>query len=142
MLDVALDHDTRTLDLDRLRAVLDASAAGEGRETGEVTVVLTDHATVRELNVAHLGHDYDTDVLSFWLGADDGSGALEGEVYVDLDTAAERCGEFGSDYEREAMRYAVHGLLHLCGYDDADDADRETMRGLEDCYLDLPFTNP
>ena len=125
-----------------LRAALDRVVAGEGRTVGDVTVVLTDHATVRELNVDYLAHDYDTDVLSFWLGDDDGGGPLEGEVYVDLDTAAERHAEFGASYEAEACRYAVHGLLHLCGYDDASEADRLAMQALESQYLGRPFTQP
>ena len=142
MFDLVLDHPSRSLDLDALHAALTRVAAGEGRAVGDVTVVLTDHATVREMNVAYLAHDYDTDVLSFWLGADDGSGPLDGEVYVDLDTAAERCGEFGSAYDEEARRYAVHGVLHLCGYDDATEADRAAMHALENRYLGAPFTSP
>lgn len=142
MFDLVLDHPTRTLDLEALRSALDRVAAGEGRAVGEVTVVLTDHATVREMNASYLDHDYDTDVLSFWLGADDGSGPLEGEVYVDLDTAAERHAEFGTDYDAEARRYAVHGVLHLCGYDDATEAERTAMHRLEDRYLGVPFTHP
>lgn len=141
MLDLILDHPLRTLNLDALKAALERVAAGEQRDIGEVTVVLSDHATVREMNVSYLGHDYDTDVLSFWLGADDGSGPLEGEVYVDLDTAAERHLEFDTSYEREALRYAIHGFLHLCGYDDASPSDKETMHAREDRYLDGPFIN-
>jgi len=137
---IVVDHPTRTLDHARLSRALDALLAGEGRTVEDVTVVLTDHATVRELNVAYLDHDYDTDVLSFWLGdgdADDPNVPLEGEVYVDLDTAAERCAEFGTDYEAEAIRYALHGVLHLCGYDDATPDEKAAMHRLEDRYLAL-----
>ncbi|MCA0269548.1 MAG: rRNA maturation RNase YbeY [Bacteroidetes bacterium] len=137
---IVVDHPTRTLDHARLSRALDALLAGEGRTVEDVTVVLTDHATVRELNVAYLDHDYDTDVLSFWLGDGDADGPnvpLEGEVYVDLDTAAERCAEFGTDYEAEAIRYALHGVLHLCGYDDATPDEKAAMHRLEDRYLAL-----
>jgi rRNA maturation RNase YbeY len=54
---------------------------------------------------------------------------------VDLDTAAERHDEFDTTFEREAFRYAVHGVLHLLGYDDASDAERTAMRETEDRYL-------
>ncbi len=95
-----------------------------------------DHAAVLALNRRHLGHDYLTDVLSFSLvDEDDPPGAVEGEVYVDLDTAAERCAEFGATFEQEAARYAVHGLLHLIGYDDATAEGRAAMRACEDRYL-------
>lgn len=136
-LDLVLDHPSRTLDTGRLLCALAALLDGEGRAAEDVTLVLTDHATVRELNAEYLRHDYDTDVLSFWLGDEDApeDAPLVGEVYVDLDTAAERCAEFGTDYEAEAVRYALHGTLHLCGYDDATPEEKAEMHRLEDRYL-------
>lgn len=102
-----------------------------------VSVVLSDHSTVRRLNAAYLDHDYNTDVLSFSMsGDDDPSDAAEGEVYVDLDTAAERHEEFDTSFERETYRYVVHGVLHLLGYDDATEDGQQLMRAREDQYLD------
>ena len=131
-------HPTLRLDPDRLAATLVAAVAGEGRSLGDVTVVLADHATVRDLNRSWLDHDYDTDVLSFWLGADDGSGPVDGEVYVDLDTARERHAEFGAGFDAEATRYALHGVLHLLGYDDATPEQKAAMHVMEDRYLSTP----
>jgi rRNA maturation RNase YbeY len=114
--------------------------AAEDGTLVHVSVVLSDHDTVRRLNQEYLGHDYNTDVLSFSLreasGADGGGGKVEGEVYVDLDTAAERHDEFDTSFEREASRYVVHGVLHLLGYDDATADGQAAMRALEDQYLD------
>jgi len=102
----------------------------------ELSVVLADRATVHALNREWLGHDNPTDVVSFPLDEEAAAeGVIEGEVYVDLDTAAERAPEFGGAFEEEALRYVVHGLLHLVGHDDATDADRARMRALEDRYL-------
>ena len=84
------------------------------------------------MNRDHLDHDYPTDVLSFPLSEGE---PVEGEVYVDLDMAAERAPEFSTDFSREAARYVIHGLLHLAGYDDGSDAGRQTMRSLENRYL-------
>lgn len=127
---LALNEET----LDRLiRHTVDA----EGASLVHVSLVLTDHETVRRLNQDYLDHDYNTDVLSFSLRAEDDEGdAVEGEVYVDLDTAAERHEEFGTSFEREAYRYVVHGVLHLLGYDDATESGREAMRVQEDHILD------
>jgi rRNA maturation RNase YbeY len=105
----------------------------EGRACLALGIILTDHDTVLHLNRTYLEHDYLTDVLSFNLGA--AEGPVEGEVYIDLDTAAERHLEFGASFEEEVHRYTVHGLLHLLGYDD-DTADaRAAMKSLEDRYL-------
>lgn len=131
---IELAHPTRRVDPAALRRLLRHVLDEEGRTVAEVTVVLTDHATVLALNRSYLQHDYHTDVLSFPLH-ESPDAPVEGEVYVDLDTAAERHTEFGARFDEEVYRYAVHGLLHLLGYDDATPADRATMRTLEDRYL-------
>ena len=133
------EHPTRALSEAAVRAVVARAVAGEGFAVRELGVVLADHAAVHALNRAWLGHDYETDVVSFPLDeAAAAERAVDGEVYVDLDTAAERAPEFGTTFEREALRYVVHGLLHLMGYDDATDAERARMRALEDRYLGAP----
>lgn len=120
-----------------IRHVLEA----EGATPVHVSVVLADHDTVRHLNVEYLDHDYNTDVLSFSLRTDEDSDEVEGEVYVDLDTAAERHEEFDTSFEREAYRYVVHGVLHLIGYDDATEEGQHAMREREDQYLDAVLSS-
>jgi rRNA maturation RNase YbeY len=136
---ISIEHDHPILDLDEhtlerlIHHVVDAEAA----TLIHVSVVLTDHATVRRLNQDYLDHDYNTDVLSFSLREDDGDvAAVEGEVYVDLDTADERHEEFDTSFEREAYRYVVHGVLHLLGYDDASESGQDAMRAQENTVLD------
>jgi rRNA maturation RNase YbeY len=124
------------LDERAVRAAAARVLEGEGFTAADLSVVLADHATVRALNRDWLGHDFDTDVVSFPLNeAAAARGEVDGEVYVDLDTAAERAPEFGATFEEEVLRYVVHGLLHLTGHDDATDAGRAAMRRLEDRYL-------
>jgi rRNA maturation RNase YbeY len=133
---LTVEHDHADLDVDetRLSALIHHVIDAEDASLRFLSVVLTDHETVLRLNREYLDHDYHTDVLSFDL-TEDGSSAIEGEVYVDLDTAQERHSEFDTTFEEEALRYAVHGVLHLIGYDDADPEDAQTMRTLEDRYL-------
>jgi rRNA maturation RNase YbeY len=123
----------RTLDTEALRALLTRAAAAEGVALHRLTVVLAGRERVLRLNREHLGHNYPTDVLAFPFAEEEG--VVAGEVYVDLDTAAERHEEFGATPEQEARRYALHGLLHLAGYRDKTDAGRRQMRALEDRHL-------
>lgn len=131
------DHPAYPLDAEVLVRLLATMIAAEGYQPGEVSIVLTDHATVRALNRTYLNHDYDTDVISFSLAPLAPDIPLEGEVYVDLDTAAERHAEFGTSFQEEAFRYVLHGTLHLLGYDDATPADKAKMRALENRYLSI-----
>ncbi len=135
-LEVHHAHDGRQLSEAAVRAVVAAVCAGEGVRVRSLGVVLADRALVRDLNRQWLGHDYETDVVSFALDEDaPARGEVDGEVYVDLDTAAERAPEFATTFQREALRYVAHGVLHLAGHDDATDAERAAMRALEDRYL-------
>ena len=118
---------------ERIRSVIASVLSGESVRFNSIGIVLTDHETVLELNKTWLEHDYHTDVLSFLI--EDDPDGMEGEVYVDVETAHERHAEFGSSPETEIERYIVHGVLHLIGYDDASDDERRAMQQLEDTYL-------
>jgi rRNA maturation RNase YbeY len=129
-------HPHLRLDDGAVARVVRAACEAEGFRLASLGVVLADHPLVHDLNRSWLGHDYETDVVSFVL--DEAAPArreVDGEVYVDLDTAAERAAEFSATPEQEALRYVAHGLLHLMGYDDATPHEREQMRVREDVAL-------
>jgi rRNA maturation RNase YbeY len=140
-LSVEHDHAFRSIDDAVLKRLVRHVVEAEEASLRYVSVVLSDHETVRRLNQSYLDHDYNTDVLSFSLREDDDAADVEGEVYVDLDTAAERHDEFDTTFEREAYRYVVHGVLHLLGYDDKTEEGQQTMREKEDQYLDAVLTS-
>jgi len=140
LLSIEHDHSSRSVDENTVEALVRHVLEAEDATPVHVSVVLSDHDTVRRLNATYLDHDYNTDVLSFSLQEEDASTA-EGEVYVDLDTAAERHEEFDTTFEREAYRYVIHGVLHLLDYDDATEEGQETMRALEDEYLDAVLSD-
>lgn len=110
----------------------------ENRTCEALGIILADRDTVLELNRTYLQHDYPTDVLSFLIEPDDGASPLQGEVYIDLDTALERHEEFSASFEDEALRYVIHGVLHLLGYEDDTEAARRRMHDLENRYLRRP----
>ncbi|MGC1273943.1 MAG: rRNA maturation RNase YbeY [Planctomycetaceae bacterium] len=134
------------VDLDRLKAVADDVLRYEGVRSAEVSIALIDGGTMQRLNREHLGHDYDTDVLSFLLDSSDpatvadgrprGLGkTLDGEILISTDVAAKVAGEFGWSEEDETTLYLIHGLLHLIGYDDLTDAEKAAMRQRERLHL-------
>ncbi|WP_457652377.1 rRNA maturation RNase YbeY [Rhodocaloribacter sp.] len=132
---VAQTHPTRRVAEAPLERLARHIMRAEGIPWRYLGIILTDHTHVLELNRTYLGHDHHTDVLSFDLSADTPAEPLSGEVYVDLDTAAERHAEFGATFEEEVRRYVAHGLLHLAGYDDATPGQKAVMHALEDRYL-------
>jgi probable rRNA maturation factor len=90
----------------------------------ELCVVVTDDETLRELNRRHRGVDAPTDVLAFsndtrgpFIDAPDAPFYL-GDVIISLPRAAAQSSEAGHDVQAELQLLAVHGVLHLLGYDD------------------------
>lgn len=133
-LQILNEHPSATLDTRPLQSCIEDILNRENLDFSYINVILTNHTQHRALNKTYLGHDYNTDVLAFPLHSP-GSNQLEGEIYVDLDTARERHKEFNSRFETEVLRYVIHGLLHLAGYEDKTNQGQQQMKALEEKYL-------
>jgi probable rRNA maturation factor len=107
----------------------------------ELSVVLTDDATIQQLNKAYRATDGPTDVLSFSqaegeaFAVPDGETPHLGDVIISVDTARSQAGEFGLPLQDEIAHLLVHGILHLLGYDHEDADDESVMRAHEDAIL-------
>jgi len=100
-----------------------------------VGVIGVDDAYIRQLHREFLGEDTVTDVITFRLSE---GPALVGEIYIGLDQALRQAAEYGVDAEEELLRLLVHGLLHLCGYEDTSKPERERMFARQEWYLRHP----
>jgi probable rRNA maturation factor len=125
----------RGTSLSRLRAAVGAALAVGGRPEIDVEVVLVGDETLARMHAQWLGDPSPTDVLSFDLGSDANGPA--GEIYVSADRARAVALRRGLDAARELELYAVHGALHLCGFDDREPRARRRMRRAERNALDL-----
>ena len=103
-----------------LREAAAAALAAAGVADGHLAVELVGAARIRELNREHRGKDSPTDVLAFPL---DGAGPVAGPRELgDVAICPEHCGD--------VTEAAVHGVLHLCGYDhETDDGEMLAMQG-------------
>jgi probable rRNA maturation factor len=109
----------------RVRRVLRAAARDLG-VSGELAVVLAGDRTLRSLNARYRGKDTPTDVLSF---PGPGGDAGLGDVVISLDTAARNARALGRTLPEEVDVLALHGFLHVLGYD--HETDDGTMDRLE-----------
>lgn len=151
--EINVEVEGETPDLPRLRRLARLVLAAEGAFAGEVGVVLTDDAGIRALNRQYLEHDYPTDVLSFGMQEPTEEGPADfvlpeeegaayiGDVAISLERAREQAATYGHDWAHEVEILLIHGLLHLVGYDDGTEADRERMAARQDA-LHLAFTRP
>ncbi len=117
------------------------------RVNAEFSIVFVDAAEIASVNERYLDHSGPTDVITFDYRAGAGSCAASGdwtmaELFVCLDIARSASEQFGNSHSREVILYLVHGVLHLCGYDDHDPQDRRRMKQREQeilCELDREF---
>jgi rRNA maturation RNase YbeY len=132
VIDVRTWHRSRRFPREHAARLLRATARGERKRLGAVTVLFVGDRAMKDLNRRHLRHDWTTDVLSFSYGE---GRTLEGEIVVNLDQARRQAPMFGATYRQEVSRLIVHGLLHLAGHDDRTIAQRNAMHRREDRYL-------
>jgi len=119
----------RELDLAVLVATARQALAAERADVASLSLALVDDERIRALNQRLLGRDGPTDVIAF--EAEDG----EGEIIISADTAARQAEEVGHDLTHELRFLVAHGVLHVCGWDDADPADRQRMHERQDDIL-------
>ena len=113
-----------------LRKVIMGCLSRLGVRDAEVHVVITDDETIRDLNRHYRSTDRTTDVLSFADGDELPTGRLFlGEIVISLDTARRQAEALGHDEVRELSELALHGTLHLLGYD--HERDHGKMKNVE-----------
>ncbi len=117
---------------------------------GIVAVALTDDETMRALNRDWRGRDAPTNVLSFPVRAavGDRDHRSLGDIAIAYETVAREADEIGKPFAHHVAHLAVHGFLHLIGFDHEVDVDAERMEqqerntlallGLPDPYADVP----
>jgi probable rRNA maturation factor len=107
-----------------------AEAVREDFAGRALAVLLTDDAAVRRLNATWRGLDKPTNVLSFPAAPGDPSGAL-GDIAIALETTVREAEAEHKPLAHHLAHLAVHGFLHLVGYDHEQDAQAEEMEALE-----------
>lgn len=124
---------------DKIIEVLEEAArVHDVNDMTEVSLMFTDDETIHEMNREYRGIDRPTDVLSFALeegeeeeiygGPEEN---LLGDIIISVETAVRQAEEYGHSVEREMSFLALHGMLHLLGYDHMEEEERQEMRAQE-----------
>lgn len=100
---------------------------------GITRVIFVDDKEILQLNIDYLQHNYTTDVITFVINEEKND--FDAEIYISIDTAMQQAEEYKVSLENEIRRLAIHGALHLVGYDDSTDQLRAEMHSKENYYL-------
>jgi len=147
--DIAMDSLFGTVDLERLRESVVQTLQVESVAEAVLSITLVDNAAIHEINREHLQHDFATDVISFQLdwthpkqnvpgiaSHDRSAGAhIEGEIIASVEYAVGEADRLGWELQSELTLYVIHGMLHICGYDDLDPTEKQMMQARESAVL-------
>jgi probable rRNA maturation factor len=108
--------------------------AKERRKSGDINYIFCSDEYLLGLNQQYLKHNTYTDIITF----DYSPGrTIQGEVYISVERVRENANKLGVLFEDELRRVMIHGVLHLCGYKDKEQAQKAQMRKKEEAYLSL-----
>lgn len=110
-----------------------AATNNEGRTLGELVFNFCSDESLSKINMEFLNHDTLTDVITFDYST---LNEISGEIFISIDRVRENASEFQQSFEVEIRRVMIHGLLHLCGYNDKTTKEKSLMSDRENFYLD------
>jgi len=87
------------------------------------------------LNIQYLKHNTLTDIITFDQSENDK--VLLGDIFISIERVKENSVKFETSFNDELHRVLIHGVLHLIGYTDKNNASKTMMRKKEDAYLSL-----
>lgn len=123
------------IDLEIIRKCLSEVKAKEDCSFSLLEVVYVNESGIVDINQEYLDRDYVTDIISFRYDEAEDNMDIEGTLYCCAQRIYEQALELNQDIEKEFKRILIHGLLHLCGYDDQSAEAKQEMTEKENYYL-------
>ncbi|MEK3934158.1 rRNA maturation RNase YbeY [Sporosarcina sp. FSL W7-1349] len=149
MLELFFEDETGMVDTEMeelIRNLLNHAAATEQLEgSPEVSITFMTDSEIQKINAEYRGKDVPTDVISFALEEmSEGEVAIVGEnlptvlgdIIISVETAQNQAAEYGHEFNRELGFLALHGFLHLLGYDHMTEEEEKVMFGKQKEILD------
>ena len=99
----------------------------------ELSIILTNNISLSKLKKKYFNVNQFTDVIAFNLSEE--KDCIEGEIYISIDDVKENAKIYSESFENEFKRVIIHGGLHLMGFDDSTEYEKQTMKNLENIFL-------
>jgi len=122
----------------KVKTLVNEIIKSEEKIPGDISFIITSDDYIRNLNNQFLNHDYFTDVISFNYSI---KNKVAGEIYISEDTVRRNSIDYNVAFDNEMLRVMIHGVLHLVGYDDKTDTEKQVMTRLEDTWMNVLQNN-
>ena len=104
----------------------------------DLNIIFCSDKFLLKINTQYLSHDFYTDVITFNLSQN--RNEIIGEIYISVQRVKENARSLSIPFFIELHRVMYHGVLHLCGYNDANQKSKRLIRKREECYLHIFFS--
>jgi rRNA maturation RNase YbeY len=105
---------------------------GESQIIDIINMNFCSDSEIRKINSEFLGHDYETDIITFRY---DEKGFSESDIMISVETVIRNSLKYKNSFIIEAYRVIIHGVLHLCGFEDETRSKKLKIRVKENIYL-------
>jgi len=130
------DTDFRLSNEATLKAWLAQCVAHYGtHQIEELRYIICSDTYLHAINQEYLQHDTFTDIITFDQSEQDE--LLEADIFISVDRIKENASQFNEPFNQELARVLAHGVLHLMGFNDKDEAQKAEMRKMEEACLSL-----
>lgn len=119
----------------KVKGWIEQVISSEGKLLGEVNYILCSDQYLHSINKEYLDHDTFTDIITFDMSEE--AQEITGDIFISIDRIKENAQSLGVTFTDEFHRVLIHGILHLIGYTDTTQAEKDAMRQKEEACLSL-----
>ncbi len=134
MIEYHYENDFKLVDSDKIRIWIKDIIKKEKKTLGDITYIFCDDDYLLERNKEFLDHNTLTDIITFNYCIDNN---ISSDIMISIDRVKENSTTFENSFNEELKRVMIHGILHLIGYNDKSDKEKELMREKENFYLNM-----
>ncbi len=106
----------------------------EGSVLGNLNYIFCDDNYLSQINLQYLNHDTLTDIITFDYSEE---AIIAGDIFISIDRVKENAQDYNVTLEEELNRVMSHGVLHLLGYKDKTESEKNLMREKENEMIGL-----
>lgn len=107
-----------------------------GFNLGNISLIFCNDEYLKKINIQYLNHDYFTDIITFDYSK---KSSVSGDLFISIDRVKENAKDNNVDFMNELYRVIIHGVLHLCGYNDKTEGEKKMIRKKENEFISTIF---